>query len=752
MKTASENLKNDQVKIYQRHWKQVLLYRVEWNSGTNKYEWESEPVDLERYNYKISSPVKWKLDTEGLNVWKVSNVTIEVYNYRNEWAVDNPYGIFGDKFSRGSKVVIKAGNYLEDESKELLYVFTGVIDKDLSFDPEKKRCKIPLTSLDFLLFRANAENIGDPRFNYRNGDGSTKIFDTNPYDGIGRITSVTVNDVEQEPGKDYTVSQLNDPNLYGKITFDQAPPVGTNNIGISSFQWKQEQTIDWLVEELVKEAGIDDYQIDPAIFDNFIAGEWEQTTTADFNAGTPYLVNTANDRVILATDNKSRFGDTTTEFFEGVTNPDNIKDGDEDTFARIVSVFGITESWVAVVFANLQGITKVEIVHKAELGVLTSALEFYYNGSWHFHQSFESTTTKITTEVFVPKSDIKKIRIRLLGGVLYLYELRGIGYYNSGDLLSQTKDLSVDLVSYGKLEYTRTVPPETSLVIKTQSSPNGSSWEAETELGDNQQVLSTPQRYFRWRAYFDNNATFKSPTLFDVTLNYYLSDLKIELANFTGMDCQTAIRQLAEFVDYEIGFSAEGKFFFRSKETVTSPVLTLSDTENKLVKIYNLKRGWDRVFNWIEAQYGSYTKFENPIDRGEDRPHSIDKYGFRRLVLSGGQLLIDNEVDIATGIARRYYGKFDQSGDLIKYFYPTPNYMCSAQIKFLPQLDLSDVVTIEYLGETDGTDKVFKFDSWTFNNFKFAPEPVLKETDFKILGLAIDLEQFFVTLELREVD
>lgn len=749
MKIATEVLKNEQIKIYQRHWKQALLYRNVWNIDANKYEWESEPLDLERYLYKIN-PVKWKLDTERLNLWKVSNVTLEVYNYINEWSPDNPYGIFQDKFARGSKIVIKAGNYLADESKELLYVFTGVIDKDLEFEPDKKICRIPLTSLDFLLQRTNAENVSQPGSNLRSGDGSTKVFDTNPTTGIGRFTRVVVESIDQEPGKDFTVSDLNNPNAYGKVTFAQAPPFGTNNIELYFIYWYQDQTIEWLVEELIKEADITDYQVDPAIFDNFILGQWEQTTTADFNAGTPFLVNTDNDRVVLASDNKSLFGGTTTETYAIVINPENIRDDDEDTYAAIGST-----AWVAVVFASLEGIFEIEVVHSSPDGAgVPFFVDAFYDSSWHNIGSYETGSGKETLEIFYPKSEVKKIRVRRPSDPLrafFCYELRAIGYYNSGNLLSQTKDLTIDLVSYGKLEYTYIAPSETTLVIKTQSSANNIDWEAEKDLGVNQQVLSTPQRYFRWKAYFDNSATWKTPTLYDVTLNYYLSNLKIQLANFTGLNCYSAIKQLASFVDYEIGFNAEGKFFFRSKETINPPVLTLKDSEDKLTKLYNLTKGWDWVYNWIEANYGSYTKIIDPISRNEARPHSIDKYGFRRLTLSGGQLLIDEEVDIATGIALRYYGKFE-NGSLVYYRYPVPKKMCNAQIKFLPQLDLSDVVTVTYYSQVDGDKFVFKFNAWTFNDFKFAPEPLVKDLDFKIIGIDLDLEKWNVKLDLRQLD
>jgi len=133
--------------------------------------------------------------------------------------------------------------------------------------------------------------------------------------------------------------------------------------------------------------------------------------------------------------------------------------------------------YVGIEFANIQGITNLEIVQEAYTGNedLPLAVDFYYDSAWHFHSTIYVTASKQTIPIFSPKSLVKKVRLRATVGIrFFLYEFRAFGYYTTGNLLSQTKDLSVDIVAYGKLEYTYSAPSETVLAIKTQSSINKS--------------------------------------------------------------------------------------------------------------------------------------------------------------------------------------------------------------------------------------------------------------------------------------
>ena len=72
----------------------------------------------------------------------------------------------------------------------------------------------------------------------------------------------------------------------------------------------------------------------------------------------------------------------------------------------------------------------------------------------------------------------------------------------TGNFLSQTLDFANAPVDFGHLVYKGTVPTDTTLTFKTQSSANGIDWDAEVALGAGGTIDSTEKRYLRWKAYF----------------------------------------------------------------------------------------------------------------------------------------------------------------------------------------------------------------------------------------------------------
>ena len=219
------------------------------------------------------------------------------------------------------------------------------------------------------------------------------------------------------------------------------------------------------------------------------------------------------------------------------------------------------------------------------------------------------------------------------------------------------------------------------------------------------------------------------PRVDDILVDYYTSTFSITMANMTGLTAWDAIKQLAKMVDYEIGVSADGKFFFRQKRnTIASADLEVFE-DDRLYKVSDKRIYWDRVKNVIKVTYGNYTKTVSPETELEDPPHSITKYGERIFEVSGGNLLAPPDHDLALGLALNYFGIYDVSQNLVSHKYPEPRDGVRIKMKFLPRLDLSDAVLVR---KTKPGDSANRF---------------IDDEIYVILGMSLDVEKWEMEAE-----
>ncbi len=271
-------------------------------------------------------------------------------------------------------------------------------------------------------------------------------------------------------------------------------------------------------------------------------------------------------------------------------------------------------------------------------------------------------------------------------------------YHPSGGIHQmQPQNLSATVKSLGLLERTETVPTNTDTLYETETSLVSSPFvdpEGLQEIEANGQMISTVRQFLRATLTLTpNDLLTESPTISDITINYATTDTNISLANFRGLTVYQAIQELAKLPDYEWGFRASEIFFFRQKEVNPSADYTWRQSDSYL-SIKRAGQAYNRVFNQIKFSHGIYTKEENPVTQGEAAPTSWDKYGKRKLTISGGQLLVDGNADIATGGAQAKYTR--QSVSRLEFF---------ANLKMFTRVELSDVVNL-ILDELAG------FDSW----------------------------------------
>ncbi len=314
MKTITQNFLDVQKSTAPACQRRVYYKRRYWQESSKSYIWEAAWTELPVDHVQSVSSINWQLDTQNLNEFKVSNVSIKIDNLHNEWKADNPYGFFGgDTVSpRGyesfwMRFQVKAGiNYL-DGTEELLTLFTGLAT-EYTQDSHSGAMQIALTGLEALLQNADAERVSTAvvEESIGTGDGATKDF-FSAHTGVGVVDLVSVAGATKKAGVDFSISQLNDTANGVKISFVAAPASGT--IRLSYRYWKANQLFETLVSNLLTEAGIaaGDQLVNPVLFPNKIINKHLFDTQTEWVAG----ARTAIDTDTLVDSIKIDFGDST---------------------------------------------------------------------------------------------------------------------------------------------------------------------------------------------------------------------------------------------------------------------------------------------------------------------------------------------------------------------------------------------------------------------------------------------------------
>ncbi|OGS32986.1 MAG: hypothetical protein A2218_10390 [Elusimicrobia bacterium RIFOXYA2_FULL_53_38] len=213
------------------------------------------------------------------------------------------------------------------------------------------------------------------------------------------------------------------------------------------------------------------------------------------------------------------------------------------------------------------------------------------------------------------------------------------------------------------------------------------------------------------------NTSGVTPPLFRLSvITLTTRNILISMANFASRSVLDIIKELAGLADFEIGLNGEGKFFFRNKTAAVSPVLTLDDSN--IEKASNMAPGWDRVYNSIRATFGKFLKTADSTTEAESPPTSIQRFGVKPLSVGGGSLVFQNDVDLATVMAKRYFLRYKE-----------PKRRATVTTRFMPELELGDRVTFSVQ----------------------QPRSLGPAYDARVLGIAQDLMNFRTELDLMEV-
>ena len=332
-----------------------------------------------------TSPITWQLDTDQLNEFKVSNVTINVDNASNFWRPDNTIGFYAKDSNSPTlgyepywtKFQIRAGYLLPDGvTEEVVTLFTGLLT-DYVMDSSTKQAQLQIQGLEIMLINTKAESSGTPVTNELTGtgNGSTTVFTTlNP--GVGDVTAVRVNGVTQVLGVDYTIAQTNVTTLGAQITFTVAP-ANTFPVRTDYYFWPQNKQFSDIVKLLLTAGGVPsgNQNVQSTFFSNSVINTFPFTSKTAYDTGTlSQLIDTehSNQLEIDWTNGANMTLETWSQAMTGWT---TVTGGNAGSAASDGTYLTLT--------SNSVGFSTVQVAHASTGNI----------GAWQFKFTFDSSMT-----------------------------------------------------------------------------------------------------------------------------------------------------------------------------------------------------------------------------------------------------------------------------------------------------------------------------------------------------------------------
>ncbi len=805
MRTVSEAFKQEQRRESNIIIRTVQYKRRYWDQATNTYIWESSWTDVSESWISTISPINWQLDSERLNEFKVSNVAILLNNADGRFFFTNPFGFFGPDSASGNgyepywtKFRVRVGHLLPDDTEELVTIFTGVAT-EFTWESMQRTCQVTVQGLEATLINANAEDMATDISleNAGTGDGSDTEFTTlNP--GVGGVTLVSVAGITQIEGEDYTLSQLNDATLGAKVTFTDPPDLG-EVILITYFYWPQDVQFHEAVELLLDAAGVDasNQQVEPVAFSNSVLVSQNYTSTVDWDSGTKTNIDTvteAGNLKIDFADDDFKVDDNWLDSLSGWTQ-----------FTSSGGSWGTTGGVQVDHTIGGAGVSRRGYIYRAQThyaGVFQLDFKFDATSSQTIKFSFSGQSAGLVdsdyldisispalgtlsfpssgggSATWTPDTNWHTIKVVRYGdGTIKVYLDGTLKITNTSPVttssvfvyiehgssaggqtahfrnlyrpiatltaewVSPAIDLGATPTAWGTFDHEETEDGAT-ITYETRSSTDGISWDAYVEISGANVPQSALKRYVQIRTSFsmssDNN---QDPFTQEVTISAATSSSAITLPAFTGMTVYEAIQAIGVFTNYEFGFDADENFFFRPK-TVSSSVIDLEEG-NFVINITGMTTGYERVFGGVRATYGDIVRLitddalfrESPKARVSSKIFDIQ---------ADSNIQISPSADIATGIAQGLFAELKR-----------PRRRAKINVKFLPQFELSDVVTIRAIQATPakrwwmGDNDVNMGDLDVFLHGE--GEQIAFGMQAKIIGIRYDSQQARTELDVEEI-
>ncbi len=802
MKSITTEVSNLLKNSNQKYFKKVTLYTRYYDTTDFAYD---TGIDITDYLLEIS-PIKNKLDSEGYGIWKMSNTALKFSNKHNEFKSENPDGFFTTgKIVHKSKIKVEVGIVKPDGTKENFEIFTGYIMNSPTFNPEDKSITITISgrlatlkdySMEELVNTATEEQLTTSD----NIDYTTTNVAIGEFLEVRKGTTTWADATTLRESVDFTISNLNTYDEEAIITLKTAATAG-EKIWATYNYWYTSKEIEWVAEQIADIANITNTDIDDIVFPEGVTTEYIQDDETDFDEGTYNDTEYETDAVKLETDFPGAQNVTWTPrstpsgtYFSSTGDSVAILGASTFSGYAIASAPNTTAygTWDFVVDACGRAIEQ-SYYHFVADGYSLGSIDSYCFSiikidTYDFIYTLRKFTNGSSTSLSVKSDELPVVcadlRVRITrnaSGSFYLWvrpqapylgDWKNIGflatdtsyttstyqtvvfvefaednsfynmklsskvatgsgdYFPTGDYISPEIYGSDAFYNWGEVIPSETKPTGTDTSIDYRHKTlSGDSWGSWTALpGNNIPNTTDPYLQVRWNAE-SNTAQDETPELASWSVEIIKQFVEIAMVNTKDMTCLDALIELAKMTCYEIGFSSADTMFLKARNTDTANAIELNPED--IYRVDYMSDGVDKIYNRVSVNFGDYRRVYDPVEAGDSSPHSIDKYGIRELRVSSGNFLPPDNSNIAYAIAPLIYGY-------------TKNIRKRAVIttKFLPHLELSDILKINYeeplISNTFSSDLDKKL---SFQNVYM-----------RIEGIEFDIENWQMKLDLVEVE
>jgi hypothetical protein len=738
--------------------------------AANGYIWESNWTALPETQVIGVSPITAQLDTQTENEFQVSNATITLINFQNQWVLSNPQSIFGpDSGSptygyvpNWTKFQINAGLVYAGGTTELVTLFTGIAT-DFNFNSTDSQVQVTVSGEQAFLTNSPATVVSNTSTleNIGTGNGTNKAFNT-AHMSVGIIQGVYLAGVLQTPGTAYTLSNLSSPTTVATITFITAPGSGVA-VTCTYIYWLSNQKLETLVAALATAAGIPtaNQQISPVSFPNSIINSHTYQTQTDWQSGTLSAIDTTTTAGNILPDYTDPLASQTVAWFDfsdGGTPPWGMpKTASGGTWSYGTSGLQIKNTSNTGMEASVYkaynqasgrwvftwkeigsgGLSFLDFSFMAQaVGTAGPSINFLYQG-YRVRSSRSGGTLTVTLDrqdailtgpnllsTSFSYTDGNTVTIEVVRSPTGLFTLivnstlvgtatdttyttgayigvtqSGSEGLNAGVALSVASlqvpaavevstwtspafDSGATPTSWQNVALTN-IPSGATLTVYTAASSDNITYDAFVATTANSIVNSALKRYLKAQIQINTTlASNQNPSVSILTVGSITSSTVITMADFTGDTCYDAIQALAGMANYEFGFDTVENFFFRPKSASLIPVMAINQSLY-VVDILSQTTGVERVYSSVIVTYGAYTA---EIDDPGGAPGSaLTTFGYNQLQPGSASFLVSADANVANGMAQTLYN-----------FWSVIRPEIQIATTFLPQLDLSDIVTLSF--------------------------------------------------------
>lgn len=803
--------------------KRLLLYRRKWNADSLKYALETEPIDVTELLIESGS-IKMALDTDEVDKWDASNVTLTFNNDLNCFKEGLTGGLFENAVLWGSKVVYNIETAEKGAPTASITVFTGFVYSSPVFRDNGNRLELTVTSSLDALEYVSAESFCSTKTDElatvvtsQDSKDQGKEFAT-AETGVGYVDEVKYGRTLEtaqllRKGDDYTLEQTNvyDSPAQLKLRFT---PNTEYSVWLSYRYWHKDMAIEDIVNALLDLAGVEKRQVEKAAFSGASAISYETQEPVrlmvekdEYGAYTPVsggqygVSSNFNSRMIISERILRTYGALHTKYplFVPTTNGYIHVGALTDVY---VYASGIAKDWASLDFVTEEG-TGLRLQYKGvssdatieALPILKYAyladdvqcgapiysaknrcfvgFDFDENGK----VSLYTNTSRVSSGALLQGGGpVEKTETDFTLSGIFTKLYHNLTIYDSGAVVKNSYFFINQLAWRGQpltdfqpgqyinafynSVFAGTDYPKISLTpglvyqvnlgqegkkwnkLECDTSPlytgvGSGTWTYQEGLTDGrydtpikitagEQIPSSADRLCISYSLTSASGTEK---LENIKISKVISTTGIPLVNLTELNVKTALAQLAQMVSYEIGFNQDGVFFFRSRQGRYTDVNLTPDI---LIETDKFDADIEKLANSVTVNFGMFQAKIDDFTEDKPRPNSIDIYGVHEAVISQGNFIPADNVDISGAVAKANYEALS-----------TPGYTLQADCRPDLSLELGDKITV-CAENTNIADK-----TWSDYN-KFLKLPVWKRV-FKITGLELSFAKRLMTLTLKDV-